>query len=188
MCEQIKSIVSLTSDVSNEDIDEMIKTATYGGKLVIYFLGNFEKFTTKEDIKSISFRHAAVAIIDIERGSGDHCYLSMEHKFSLPFERGNIFLDKSIKYNYTFAVCGLDSKWCRSTIVELSEEPSTSGIELPLSDVQDNIDENKKFLKIFNEGGCSFSDRDITRHRDVFYTNNFPCGSKCPHCGAFWVD
>ena len=186
--EQIKSIVSLTSDVSNEDIDEMIKTATYGGKLVIYFLENFEKLITKEGINSISFRHAAVAIIDIDGGSGDHCYLSMDHKFALPFKRENIFLDKSIKYNYTFAVCGLDSKWCRSTIVELSEEPSTSGIELPLSDVQDNIDENKKFLKIFNEGGCSFSDRDITRHRDVFYTNNFLCGSKCPHCGAFWVD
>ena len=185
--EQIKSIVSLTSDVSDEDIDDMIKTATYGGKLVIYFLENFERFIV-DDIKSISFRHAAIAIIDIDYGSGDHCYLSMEHKFSLPFERGNIFLDKSIKYNYTFAVCGLDSRWCRSTVLELNEEPSEFGVELPLSGVQNNIEENKRFLKIFNEGGCSFSDRDITRHRDVTYINDFPCGSKCPHCGAFWVD
>lgn len=186
--EQIKSIVSLTSDVSDEDIDDMIQSTTYGGNLVIYFLENFERFITERDFKSISFRHAAIAIIDIDEGSGNHCYLSMDHKFALPFKRENIFLDKSIKYNYTFEVCGLDSKWCRSTIVELSEEPSTSGVELSLSGVQNNIEENKRFLKIFNEGGCSFSDRDITRHRDVFYTNNFPCGSKCPHCGAFWVD
>ena len=42
--------------------------------------------------------------------------------------------------------------------------------------------------KVFREGGCTRGDMDMSRHRDVTYVNEIPCGWHCPHCGTFWID
>lgn len=46
----------------------------------------------------------------------------------------------------------------------------------------------QKYNDTFKAGKCTFGDRDMNRHRDIQYSNVFPCGWHCPHCGMTWVD
>ena len=56
------------------------------------------------------------------------------------------------------------------------------------SRVKIQMEQEEKYNEIFRAGGCTYGDMNMSRHRDVYYDNNFPCGNHCPHCGTFWID
>lgn len=187
---EIKKHLKLKTNVWDKDIEDMIKDASYGGKLVVYFQKDIEDFfvdDTDNDYKQIKFINPVMAIIDIYNGSGGDCSLDGA-KFTLPFERSNLFLDKSIKYNYTYAVCGMGSDWCDATNIELKTKPLKGNVQIIDSDISMNINKDKEYNKVFKSGGCSIGDMDMSRHRKITYINNYPCGSRCNDCGTFWVD
>ena len=44
------------------------------------------------------------------------------------------------------------------------------------------------YEQTFRSGKCTFGDMNYKRHRDVRYSNEYPAGCRCPHCGTFWID
>jgi hypothetical protein len=185
---KIKRKLKITSSQWDNDIRVMLSQASYGGNLVVYFYESVQNVLTdnENDWKSVSFTNPAIAIINTGCGSGDHTHLD-GHTFSMPFVRENLFIDKYFKYNYVDAVCGMDSDWCEDSVATFSHD-SVKGKRSGVSSLSAQALQDRKQAEIFRKGKCSFGDMDITRHRDVYYINDFPCGNKCPHCGTFWID
>lgn len=183
---KIKKLLSIKDDTFDRDIDLMIAQASYGGKLYVYFYDSVEDFINiDKDFNTIEFSgNVSIAIVDHGNGSGDS--MDLAHCFELPFERGNIFLDREVIYSYTFDVCGMSSSWCSGTNVKfkITAEPGT----IEKSSINEHIEREAKLDKIFREGGCTAGDTRYTRHHDMEYINNYPCGSKCKKCGTFFID
>ena len=174
----------------DERIEELLENASYGGQLVVYFNDNFKNYivTEDKDFNTISFENAHIAIIHTGNGSGFDTELN-GLTFSLPFNKERFFVDKTIKYNYTYCVCGMSSDWCSDTIVSFSKVEGEIK-ELPVSDLAAIQTRDKAFAAKWNKGKgeCSFGDMDIRRHKNTPYTNDYPCGNTCTSCGTFWID
>lgn len=185
---EMESYLDIKFGELRSKVDLMLRQASYGGRLVIYFLmdgGEIESYCNLGKYKSILFQHPMLAVIDTCNGSGDHTDLP-GCAITLPLRVENIILDKTIKYNYTYEVCGMYSNWCDCTKVILREK--SVEMVIPQSSLADEKAYEARCKKTFNEGGCTPGDMDIRRHREVYYQNDFPCGSHCPKCGTFWVD
>lgn len=184
---KIKKHLGLVTGWNDKQLDSLICHASYGGQLVIYFRDDIENLLIPEegkDYTSIEFDQMCLAIIDTHGGSGFDVGCAGPVKFK--FNREKIFVDKTIKYNYTYAVCGMYSSWCESTTVklgfeELPEHPDNSTLEI-------EVRRDRHYTEVFKAGKCSFGDMDIRRHRRVHYENDFPCGQRCKDCGTFWID
>jgi hypothetical protein len=185
---KIKNRLKIKSNQWDDDIRMMLSQAGYGGRLVVYFYESIDKLINEEvnDWKSITVTNPAVAIINTENGSGDHIHMN-EYTVLIPFERKNLFIDRYFKYNYVDAVCGMVKNWCENSQAVFSST-SVRRRKSEISPLAAQALQDRKYAEIFKNGSCSLSDMDITRHRDVYYINNFPCGNKCPHCGTFWID
>ena len=85
-----------------------------------------------------------------------------------------------------FGMCGDWLNKCATPI--LSVEPLKKKKTLKKSKISEDRKRKAEYDAAFKAGGCTPGDMDITRHRDVYYDNTFPCGMRCPHCGTFWVD
>ena len=167
------------------DIREMLANASYGGRLVVYFHLDIEEWINIGNHNTITFDNPAIAVIDTFNGSGWHTHLN-RHEFSLPLDVENVFFDKTIKYNFTYSVCGMDSNWCDSTGVELSTTDSQD--EISRSSLNAELGVESMYQKAYDEGGCTHGDMDYKRHRNQKYINEFPCGTHCMDCGTFWID
>jgi len=178
-------IVQKNKTYDNE-LDLMIRQASYGGNLVVYFNGDIEEMMKIGKNNTIHFKNPAVAIIDTYNGSGDSIDCLNKHEFSLPLDLENIFFDKTIKYNYTFSVCGMSANWCNSTDVSFLKKRIRAVNKK--SNLQTGLDVDKMYQDAYNKGECTFGDMDMRRHRDTYYKNDYPCGTHCPHCSTFWID
>jgi len=188
VCKEIKKVLSikLKDDTWDESIQLMIRQATYGGQLVVYFYDDISDYMDiDQKINSIGFTNANIAIINTGNGSGDHCELT-GLEFKLPFKRENLFLCKTIRYSYTYEVCGMSNDWCESTSVLLEKRNMKRTIET--SSTHAHLEREARYNKTFKEGKCTTGDMDSTRHRKISYINNYPCGNKCSDCGTFWID
>lgn len=188
---EVKKTLQIKKNKSYDGhIEMMLSQATYGGSLVIYFTASPTDLINdkgeEEDWRSVQFTNPNIAVIDTGGGSGDDTFLN-GHQVTLPFLRDRLTLDRSIKYNYSFAVCGMVNDWCKDTKYKFGEigEPVTSS---STNKIKAEIKRDLKYAEIYKQGKCSFGDMDIKRHRAVSYLNNFPCGNKCAHCGTFWID
>lgn len=175
-------------------LDMMIMQASYGGNLCIFFRDNVEDYlAVEEDVKFLEFSgEVHVAIVDSYNGSGDHCEIGTninKHSFKVPFNKNNLFLDKVTKYSYTYDVCGMSSDWCEGTNVGFVRAKQR-GRKRIVKDSSLNVHQQRE--KVLNaawaKGKCSAGDMNMTRHRNVTYINNYPCGNKCSDCGTFWID
>ncbi len=183
---EIKKLFKITDSRFDEKIDDMILQASYGGQLVVYFTLSIDEFIDNAvKANMIEFSNANIAIINTNNGSGGDCQLN-KHKFTLPFNINNIFYENSVHYNYSFEVCGMTSDWCSDTCVKFLTIENAP--EVAISKLNAVMEEELNFDKIFAQGKCSFSDIKFNRHRNIIYTNNFPCGHVCQDCGRFWVD
>ena len=185
---KIKRKLKITSSKWDNDIRSMLSQASYGGQLVVYFYERPDSLITDDDKdwQSVSFSNPAIAIINTGCGSGDHTHLE-GHNFSMSFVRENLFIDKYFKYNYVSAVCGMSQDWCKDSTAKFSSE-KISGKKSATSPLSAQALQDRQYAEIYRKGGCTLGDMDISRHRDVYYINDFPCGNKCPHCGTFWID
>ncbi|GAB6013631.1 hypothetical protein, partial [Viscerimonas tarda] len=185
---KIKRKLKITASTWDKDIRQMLSQASYGGQLVVYFYSNTDDLITgsEKDWQSVSFTNPAIAIIDTQGGSGDHCHLN-GHSFTMPFVRENLFIDSYFKYNYVNAVCGMNQDWCKDSQTAFSYE-KTARRKSEVSPLAAQALQDRKYAETYRNGGCTFGDMDIRRHHGVYYINDFPCGNKCPHCGTFWID
>ena len=185
---KMKKFLSIkrTNHDYDDSIDIMIRQATYGGNLLIYFNLDFDELDKSgvEIIKSIQFENAHIGIIDHFNGSGDITDLP-RHSFSVPFDRENLFLEKSIKYNWTYSIAGMCHDWCDSTSVKYLKDNIGVAEKSPTIQLQKNEEIYNAAYKL---GICSYGDMDINRHRKTTYKNDIPCGNHCGDCGTFWID
>lgn len=183
---KIKRVLKITGTIHDDKIMQMISQASYGGQLVVYFMAGIDEISNPNKMPSIKFKNMNIAIIDTANGSGDSCFIQ-GCELVVPFDREKIFFDKSIKYNYSFEVCGMVYDWCSSTQWGFTDEKAGKK-SAKKSTIQIIKETNAKYDEVFKSGKCSFGDMNIKRHRNVTYINDFPCGNKCKDCGTFWID
>lgn len=187
-CYKIRRALKLKKGQFDDRISELVQNATYGGELRIYFNAMFDDLVNsdeKSDFKTIRFHgDVVVAIADSQNGSGFDITLPLDLTF--PFNRDNLFVDSQVHYSYASEVCGMCHDWCDSTSWELGVKPVKKSIKQ--SKMAAHMQQEARYAETFKAGGCSAGDMKISRHRGVYYDNNFPCGNHCPHCGTFWVD
>lgn len=183
--EALKEVLNIQTDKYDKKLELMLLQASYGGRLVVYFREDIKEMMKLEGYNTITFKDPMIAVIDTFNGSGDHADLS-GHSFSLPFDPQNIFLDRTIKYSYTYEVCGMYPDWCDSTSIEFSTSDNKKDISK--SNLHAELEVEDLYKTAYENGSCTFGDMDIRRHRNTYYKNEFPCGTHCPHCGTFWID
>lgn len=116
---KIKKFLQITSSVYDSSIDMMIIQASYGGTLLIYFNAKeINNLVLCDGAKSVKFSDAHIGIVNHWNGSGDVTDLP-KHEFILPFDKRNVFLEESVRYNWTYAIAGMVRDWCESTEFEL---------------------------------------------------------------------
>lgn len=171
----------------DSDISMMIQQASYGGRLVIYFKGDIKEMINSNPYNTIQFTNPMIAVINTYNGSGDNTDLQ-GITVTLPYNPENVFIDKLIKYNYTYEVCGMVNSWCDTTGVKFLSKQKRKPVEKKLSGLHYEIERDEKYKATYKAGGCTFGDMDYNRHRNQYYINDFPCGTKCKDCGTFWID
>jgi len=181
---KIKKFLGIKNSGYDDDLDMMIQQASGGGQLNIYFKMDFEDFIGN-DKKSIIFSDYQIGIVNHYEGSGDILETEIKEDLKLPFNRQNVFLEKSIKYNWTYSIAGMVSSWCDSTGYRFSDD-DLGGLE---DSKQAELNkQEQKYNETFSKGSCTFGDMDYNRHRNTEYINDYPCGTKCKDCGTFWID
>lgn len=174
-------------------IQNLVLESSYGGNLRIYFpMDDFkclinQAVTPEGDYKTIRFDgNFAVGIIDTIGGSG--WYEEMEIHCEFPFNRGNLIFSKMDHYSLE-DIFGHHEDWARDfNIPVLSMNKPKTKKKIISSSSATQIKIQDQYEATFKAGGCTLGDPDMSRHRDVYYKNEIPCGWHCPHCGQFWID
>jgi hypothetical protein len=166
-------------------IKMMLLQSSYGGMIRIYFSADFYKMiTTYEKENAIIFKDRIIlACVTSYHGAGDHC--EVEINKTLTYDRKSAFLCKSIKYSYTYEVCGMNRNWADYTNWHLDKANLD---ETPETEAGRQKAREEHYDLVFSQGSCSHGDMKITRHRNVTYINDYPCGNKCLDCLTFWID
>lgn len=193
ICKHLKIKRLKKSDSNYKNMESMIRQASYGGELVIYFYESVKDFCTWDhgtDAKGkpshIVFTGFHLAVINVGNGSGSDCEINT--KVTIPYIQGRVNLCSSYKYSYTHQVCWMSSNWCQSTCVEFEWKNKKEPVETEPTTLDAQNERDKKFAEAWKKGQCSLGDMDITRHRNTRYINDFPCGTRCESCGTFWID
>lgn len=186
---RIKKTLGIKTKAFDRDVKELLDNASYGGQLVVYFqagVGNLRERMNKATEKSIITFKGCVSIAITNTGNGSGHSVEIKHEFELPFAPENLFFEDIIKYNYSWAVCGMCHDWCSGTDWGFKEK--TRKQRVAKSSLNASIDKDREYKRIYQAGGCTFGDMDIRRHRNTPYSNDYPCGNRCTECGTFWVD
>jgi hypothetical protein len=186
----IKKVLKIKDNKNDDNIFEIIQQASYGGQLVIYFRVPYSELITEtaEDFNTVTFTNFTLAIINTGNGSGGSMDLD-DVTITLPFNRNNLFIDKLDNYSYVYEVCGMCADWCDRTEAIFSfnklKERKRKIEDSATAAVRERDTERDR---VYRAGNCTPGDMNISRHRDTYYRNDYPCGTKCPHCGTFWID
>lgn len=182
-----KALKIKLSETKWDDQLEMMIMQGDNGRLVIYFNADIKQMLDLKDKNIVTFSNPHVAIIDTWNGAGDDCRL-VGHSFTVPFTIENFYMDKAVKYSYTYQVCDMYSNWCEGTGIKFGKK-SKIGKKPPVNvSYKAELEQEAKYKEVFKSGKCSFGDMDMRRHRGTYYLNEFPCGTHCPHCHTFWID
>lgn len=178
---------------SKEDktLAEIVANASYGGNLRIYFpMDDFYSMLTydnEHDFQTIRFDGVfPVGIINSVNGSG--WYEEIEIHKDFPFKRENMIFSKCDHYSLE-SIYGQYDNWAKNFPMPIfSKDKPSSKRKLKESESAKELKRQAEDDATFRAGDCTFGDTDMSRHRDVYYDNNVPCGWHCPHCGQFWID
>ena len=182
-----------------ERIKELVSEAGGGGELRIYFEESIDELVSgkdegklywtnedgKNDFKSMRFMgNVKLALYNAGEGSGWETTVYLDK--TIPFKRENLFVSQIEKWDLesTFGMCG---DWLRDKDKPAMLYKSCRGVVKESKNVA-RMKREAELNKVFSEGGCTRGDMDMSRHRDVTYVNEIPCGWHCPHCGTFWID
>ncbi len=176
-----------------EIIQSLVNEAGDGGDLRIYFEAPLDDVLSRnweehdKDFKSIRFKgKVALALYNPGQGSGWYEEIEIDREF--PFVRANLALSDSERWpiESTFGLCG---DWLNGTAApQLSFDESKKRRKFSVASLVQDREREAEFERVFKAGGCTRGDMNYSRHRDVAYRNDIPCGSVCPHCGTFWID
>jgi len=183
-------------DKKNEGLKDEIRTMVLqgcGAYLRIYWGGDIRKFINhegtkdpKKDFRTISFKgNFLVALVNPTEGSGDRLWdTPLDVKYT--FSRENLRVSKTDRYS-------MEDIWDNVIIREGGEPTVSTQYEKKAKRVGESVASKlrareKEYEKTFKAGSCTFGDTKYSRHRDVYYRNDYPCGHVCPHCGQFWID
>ncbi len=174
-----------------KQIATIVANASYGGDVRIYFNAHLKDMLSTEyevaaDFKSIHFKGTfVVALYNSLEGAG--YFEEIELDLSIPFDRDNLSLSETDRYNIEECF-GMAYDWLRDTNAPKMSHEKVGKKPKKSSKNAQMRNQEAEYERIFNSGKCSLGDTNYKRHRDVYYSNDFPCGSHCPHCGQFWVD
>ena len=160
-CYKVRRALHLKKGQFDEKIEELVENAAYGGELRVYFNAMFDRLVSEDagnDFRSIRFYGNVVVA----------------------------FVDSQVHYSYADEVCGMANDWCDSTKWETGMAPLTGSVRK--SRMAEHQEQEAAYEKAFRSGKCTFGDMNYKRHRDVRYSNGYPAGCRCPHCGTFWID
>lgn len=189
VAEKVMRVLGIKDDTGDANgIRELCDNCFYSGSLRIYFEANVEDmikgngYSDGDDWKTIYFHdYCMVAIHNTACGSGNFVRVELDKNFK--FVRKNLQISRTERWSIE-EVCELYGGWlsdCNSPLFDFK----TDGCEVSVSE---QVKRERKYQRVYEAGGCSFSDDNITRHRGVHYINTVPCGLKCPNCGRFWID
>ena len=165
---------------------DCVQNATYGGSLEIYFKDKVEDFIEiNGDYNTITFKNPTIGIINHGNGSGFQDEIT-GYSITLPLNRRNIFIEKAVSYNWSYDIAGMCSDAYDACKVSFGKSKSKKIVEI--SKLNAHIEREAKLDAIYKAGGCTAGDMKYTRHRNVEYINNFPCGNRCMDCGTFFID
>lgn len=182
-----------------ERIEELVSEAGGGGELRIYFETSIDELISgaeenrlywtnedgKQDFKSMRFfGDVKLALYNPGEGSGWETTIELDK--TIPFKRENLFVSETEKWDLesTFGMCG---NWLRNKDKPAMLYKSCKGAIRESKNVE-RMKREAELNKVFRAGSCTPGDMDMSRHRDVKYVNEIPCGWHCPHCGTFWID
>jgi hypothetical protein len=183
----VKKTLGVRGKDHDDDIRMMLRQASYGGQLVIYFPSDMQELIIiDKKFNAVEFDDPMIAVINTSNGSGDNCGLDGV-TITLPLNRENFFIDRTVSYSYVHEVCGMCSDWCNGSSMAFKTIEAIEG-EVGTSAINAHMKREAELNKIYKEGGCTFGDINYTRHRNTTYINDFPCGTKCKDCTTFWID
>lgn len=177
---------------ADKQLSDIVDWNNYGGYLRIYFSAPWDTIVNmrepKDDWKQIYFKgKCAVAIYNPDQGSGMCDAVDLDVKF--PFKRENLFVSEGCGEPYTIeSLCGFVTDWTKYYDSPVFSDKLETTRKIGVSETNEIAEREARYNKVFKEGGCTYGDTNIKRHRDVYYRNEYPCGNYCPHCGQFWVD
>lgn len=177
---------------ADKQLSDIVDWNNYGGYLRIYFSAPWDTIVNmrepKDDWKQIYFKgKCAVAIYNPDQGSGMCDAVDLDVKF--PFKRENLFVSEGCGEPYTIeSLCGFVTDWTKYYDSPVFSDKLETARKIGVSETNEIAEREARYIKVFKEGGCTYGDTNIKRHRDVYYRNEYPCGNYCPHCGQFWVD
>jgi hypothetical protein len=125
VCQVRKALHLKNNSETNKKIREFIDdTYPYGGELRIYFRANLEDLiagpkydSESEDFKTIRFSgNCAVALVNYCDGAANFEFFDMDMELS--FDRTQLHLSKSEKWNLEEVICDVVPEWCDGTKVE----------------------------------------------------------------------
>ena len=177
-----------------DKIAKIYYNASYGGSLRIYFPAGLMTLLTgngwdsaNEDFKTIKFKGKfRVVIIDTVNGSGD---FEDDVELDVEYDFDRALLGMSDEDHYGFEEifgddCGISH--CETPTFEKVLKSDT--IHVDSEPLRQEREKQQKYNETFQAGKCTYGDTDMNRHRDIKYSNSYPCGWSCPHCGMFWTD
>lgn len=157
-----------------------------GGYLRIYFNCPIDDVITGSpaDFKVIKFKgNYTVSLHDPIEGGGWSEEINLDCEYE--FNRDNLQLSEyGDRYSWR-NVYGCDPE---GDAPQFLMESDKNAMSVEKSGVNDMIAQEEEYERVFKAGDCTYGDTKFTRHRDVYYRNDFPCGDVCPHCGQFWID
>lgn len=181
-----EEINDLKDDFTWKEMRNLVQNATYGGNLEIYFKASLDDLLTYVDNNQeyIIFDNISLGVVNHNNGSG---YVTDGLNFSIKkrFNRNNLYVDKTLSYNWSHDIAGQNDY---STVYSIIHDPTNEVIKENKTSLQLFNEQQEKYDKIYNEGGCTYGDTKFSRHRNTVYINEYPCGTKCLSCNQFWID
>ena len=183
---RIRQALGIKKDTPEaEKILELCEYTNGGGELRIYFKDSIDNLISQnDDWDAIRFcGNFCIAVWNSSEGSGDFVFLDIDRNFQ--FVRENLQLSSEAEKWNIEDVCGLCGDW-----LDQCDKPTFSYSKEKLKKIKtsEKLKREAEYQKTYNAGGCTLSDDCISRHRDVYYVNEIPCGLRCPHCGKIWYD
>ncbi len=172
---------------TRKSVSEVICNAGYGGDVVILFEEKLENLLHDNDVIEFGPK-AEICVMDRVNGSGWSAPLN--RKIVVKFKRENLHCDKGMPgYSFTSDVCGLTKGFMDGASIRRKKK-SDKVIPAKLNTEEKYRREREKEFerKWREEHKCSFGDIKFSRHENVEYRNDYPCGHKCLDCGHFWID
>lgn len=141
--------------------------------------------------KYINFGYTTVGIIDFGNGSWDFEQKLNLCKWELSFtyDPARLVIDATETYGIQSIFWCSRDVWWEVYFSDTRPKGKHTKWRLPHeSKAAKRHAEEAKRNKTYRDWWCTPGDMNISRHRDCFYRNDVPCGTKCPHCWTFRVD